>query len=74
MDKARFEQMKGHGATLAIAGRLYKRGLITTAEHRRVVTESRKKHRPAASSRGSGSPASKRKQTEVLGKEEPKEA
>ncbi len=42
MDQIQFEQIKQHGAMLAIASRLYKCGLITNAEHRKIAAELQK--------------------------------
>lgn len=49
MDKARSEQIKQCGAMLAIASRLYKCGLITDMEHRKLILELQKKYRPVVS-------------------------
>lgn len=71
MDKSQFEQIKQCGAMLAIASCLYKRGLVTNVEYRKLTAEIQKKYRPAASSPGSGSPAPKdKKQKGVLRKED----
>lgn len=51
MDKARFERAKQHGAALAIASHLYKRGLIADAEHRKLALELQKECQPAAGPR-----------------------
>lgn len=50
MDKAQFEQIKQHGAMLAIANHLYKRRLITDAEHHKLMAQLQKKCRPVAGS------------------------
>lgn len=42
MDKAQFEQIKQHGAMLAIASHLYKRGLITDAEYHKLTAQLQK--------------------------------
>lgn len=65
MDKARFERAKQHGAALAIASHLYKRGLTADAEHRKLALELQKECQPAAG------PAPKSNGTEgILGKED----
>lgn len=43
MDKSQFEQIKQCGAMLAIASCLYKRGLVTNAEYRKLTAEIQKK-------------------------------
>ena len=61
MDKTQFEQIKQCGAMLAIASCLYKRGLVTNTEYRKLTAEIRKKYRPAASSQEKASSAPKEK-------------
>lgn len=71
MDRTQFEQIKQHGAMLAIASRLHKRGLTTNAEHRKLTAELQKKCRPTVSSLSEASFAPNKNITEkVLGKED----
>lgn len=69
MDKEYFEQIKQYGAMLAIAGHLYKRGLITDAERRKLTARLQEKYRPAAGSAAGFSPALNNLTEKVSGKE-----
>ena len=70
MDKTQFEQIKQHGAMLAIAGHLHKRGLITDAEHHKLTEEIQKKYRPASGSAAGFSPVLNNLTEKVPGKED----
>lgn len=68
MDKAQFEQIKQHGAMLAIASHLYKCGLITDAEYHKLTAQLQKKYCPATDSAAGVSPASERSHGKSSGK------
>lgn len=71
MDKAQSEKMKQYGAMLAIAIHLHERGLITDAEHHKLMAVSQKKYRPADSPAIRVSPTLNNNDTErVLRKED----
>jgi uncharacterized protein HemY len=70
MDKEYFEQIKQYGAMLAIVGHLYKRGLITDAERRKLTAKLQKKYRPASGSAAGFSPALNNLTEKVPGKED----
>lgn len=70
MDKAQFEQIKQHGAMLAIASHLYKCGLITDAEYHKLTAQLQKKYCPATDSAAGVSPALNDHTEKVLGKED----
>ena len=61
MDQTHPGRVKECGAMLAIAGRLYKRGLITPAEYSKAAAELQKKYRLTAGTLGGSSPASGKK-------------
>lgn len=70
MDKAQFEQIKQHGAMLAIASHLYKRRLITDAEYHKLTAQLQKKYRPATGSAAGLSPTLNSHTEKVPGKED----
>ena len=70
MDKAQFEQIKQHGAMLAIASHLYKCGLITDAEYHKLTAQLQKKYCPATDSAAGVSPALNNLTEKVPGKED----
>lgn len=57
MEQTQPGRVKQCGAMFAIAGRLYKRGLITSAEYSKVAAELQEKYRLTASTLGGSSPA-----------------
>lgn len=71
MDKTQFEKIKQYGAMLAIAGHLYKRGLVTDAERRKLTAKLQKKYRrPAAGSAAGSSLALSNLTEKIPGKED----
>ena len=71
MDKAQFEQIKQRGAMLAISSCLYKRGLVTNAEYRKLTAEIQKKYRPADNSQEKAGSVPRENNTgSILGKED----
>lgn len=70
MDKTQFEKIKQYGAMLAIAGHLYKRGLVTDAERRKLTAKLQKKYRPTAGSAAGSSLVLSNLTEKIPGKED----
>lgn len=70
MDKTQFGKIKQYGAMLAIASHLYKRGLVTDAERRKLTVKLQKKYRPSAGSAAGSSLARNNLAEKVPGKED----